>query len=622
MSRFLVTGASGGQTQGAQAPNRLEINDFVKNEAHFSLYIQVLQSIYSNKSQSDIDSFFQIGGIHGLPYVSWDGSGAQPIDRNGWEGYCTHGDVLFPTFHRPYMMLLEQVIQAEAVKIAATYTSADAQRFKDAAQNLRQPFWDWARNSVPPAEVISLDQVTIAAAPDGKRVPVTNPLRRYTFHPIDKSFPRPYSVWKTTVRYPTSSTNPSPTEDINTMKRTLQRAQSQITSTTYNMLTRVNTWPAFSNHTVGDGGSSSNSLEAIHDGIHVNVGGNGHMSDPSVAAFDPIFFMHHANVDRMLSLWSALHPGVWVTPNTSQDGTWTIRAGSAIDQNTNLTPFWHTQNNYWSSANVTSTAPLGYTYPDFNDINISSPSAVQIAIAGIVNQLYGGGTTIPRTLTTLATTAALKASAAEEKPQNEGTPGEQAPMAVVRSFIATPPSQTGNGGAHPEVAHAPRPTEHTRDLWEWTARIHVKKYEIGASFSVPIFLGSVPENSAEWLTCDHFVGAHHAFVNSSAESCANCRTRQDLTLEGFVNLNDGILTHANLPSLDPSVVEPYLTEQLHWRVVKVTGEAVDLAQLPSLQVTVIATRLDLPPGSLFPIPTETRHCHDVTRGRHATGYQE
>ena len=49
------------------------------------------------------------------------------------------------------------------------------------------------------------------------------------------------------------------------------------------MLSRVHTWAAFSNHTVGDGGSTSNSLEAIHDGIHVDVGGNGHMADPSVA---------------------------------------------------------------------------------------------------------------------------------------------------------------------------------------------------------------------------------------------------------------------------------------------------------------------------------------------------
>ena len=63
----------------------------------------------------------------------------------------------------------------------------------------------------------------------------------------------------------------------------LASAQSNITSSTYNMLTRVTTWSGFSNHSVDDGGSNSNSLEAIHDGIHVDVGGGGHMSDPSVA---------------------------------------------------------------------------------------------------------------------------------------------------------------------------------------------------------------------------------------------------------------------------------------------------------------------------------------------------
>lgn len=39
---FIITGAKGGSTAGADAPNRLEINDLVKNEEQFSLYIQSL----------------------------------------------------------------------------------------------------------------------------------------------------------------------------------------------------------------------------------------------------------------------------------------------------------------------------------------------------------------------------------------------------------------------------------------------------------------------------------------------------------------------------------------------------------------------------------------------------
>jgi tyrosinase len=116
-------------------------------------------------------------------------------------------------------------------------------------------------------------------------------------------------------------------------------------------LTRIHDWPAFSNHSVGDGGSTSNSIEAIHDGIHGNVGAGGQMSDPSVAgmffirsiffpllktilAFDPIFFLHHCNVDRLLQLWSALNPGVWVTRNQAETGTYTIPANTPVDQST------------------------------------------------------------------------------------------------------------------------------------------------------------------------------------------------------------------------------------------------------------------------------------------------
>ena len=42
MSHVVITGAKGGLQQGAAAPNRMEINDFVKETQPFSLYIQAL----------------------------------------------------------------------------------------------------------------------------------------------------------------------------------------------------------------------------------------------------------------------------------------------------------------------------------------------------------------------------------------------------------------------------------------------------------------------------------------------------------------------------------------------------------------------------------------------------
>lgn len=50
-------------------------------------------------------------------------------------------------------------------------------------------------------------------------------------------------------------------------------------------------------------------------------------------------------------------------------------------------------------------------------------------------------------------------------------------------------------------------------------------------------------------------------------------------------------------------------------IVKNHGPAVDLNQLPSLEITVAATPLTLEPGAQFPTPGETRFYPDVTAGR-------
>jgi len=335
------------------------------------------------------------------------------------------------------------------------------------------------------------------------------------------------------------------------------------------------------------------------------------MSDPSVAAFDPIFWLHHAQVDRLLSLWSALNPGVWVTNGPSGDGTWSIPPGETVGAKTNLAPFWNTQTSYWVSSDVTNTT--GYTYPEFNGLNLSNPAAVKAAIAQKVNQLYGG-----------TSARSIFSSFAATAPQSSGSkpaPVAAAAAATATSAAAHVSSDRGiqeSGDAAPQVTIAsvgPESSEPSKELWEWSARVHVKKYEIGGSFKVLFFLGSVPSDPGEWSSADHFVGAFHGFVNTSAGRCANCRTQQDAFLEGFVHLNDGIARLSNLHSFEPAVVKPYLTSNLHWRVQKTSGEVVDISTVPSLEVTVTANHLTLPPGAHFPIPGRTHHHHGITHGR-------
>ena len=46
----------------------------------------------------------------------------------------------------------------------------------------------------------------------------------------------------------------------------------------------------------------------IHNPLHVYVGGDrGDFSDQNVAAFDPIFWPHHIQIDRIWRMWQKEH---------------------------------------------------------------------------------------------------------------------------------------------------------------------------------------------------------------------------------------------------------------------------------------------------------------------------
>jgi tyrosinase len=56
--------------------------------------------------------------------------------------------------------------------------------------------------------------------------------------------------------------------------------------------------------------SGFGALESLpHNAVHDDVGGGGWMSDPNTAAQDPIFWLHHANIDRLWDSWETLDSG-------------------------------------------------------------------------------------------------------------------------------------------------------------------------------------------------------------------------------------------------------------------------------------------------------------------------
>lgn len=66
-----------------------------------------------------------------------------------------------------------------------------------------------------------------------------------------------------------------------------------------------------------------------HDVIHVRIGGHtGLMNNLALAARDPIFWLHHANIDRLWTRWLALGHG-----RANPGGKWLHRRFSYFDEN-------------------------------------------------------------------------------------------------------------------------------------------------------------------------------------------------------------------------------------------------------------------------------------------------
>lgn len=97
-----ITGPQAGvNSLTGQRPFRQDISSFQNSGPAFDLYMLALQQL-AQQDQTVLLSYYQIAGIHGRPYVEWDG-----VRGRSRRGYCPHESVLFPSWHRPYLALFE-----------------------------------------------------------------------------------------------------------------------------------------------------------------------------------------------------------------------------------------------------------------------------------------------------------------------------------------------------------------------------------------------------------------------------------------------------------------------------------------------------------------------------------
>ncbi|KAJ6437673.1 tyrosinase [Purpureocillium lavendulum] len=257
-------------------------------DAHFARYrsLTVARDLYmralldmQQANYTDTLSYFQIEGIHGRPFIEWNATGTRSTD--GWAGYCPHGELMFLSWHRPYVVLFEQVLVLQARKIASTYPPGVRDEYMQAAEDLRAPFWDWAADAKVPS--VSVPQKVSVNFPRGQSVEkkeIDNPL--YTFK-------IPQSVVDAPQSYPDSANE--------------LLSQRPYKDWVYDAFARADNFTEFSS--VSD---RFVSMELVHNGIHWDAACGQQFLGPDLSGFDPLFMLHHSNMDRLWAYWQAVRP--------------------------------------------------------------------------------------------------------------------------------------------------------------------------------------------------------------------------------------------------------------------------------------------------------------------------
>ncbi|GKT49086.1 tyrosinase [Colletotrichum spaethianum] len=391
----------------------------------------------------DPNSFFVIAGYHGEPF-----RGAGYANPAWWGGYCNHGNVLFPTWHRAYLLRLERALQSQVPGVAL-------------------PYWDETEEATLTGGIPSIFLDKEYMFSDKTSIP--NPLFSYKFQaritdrlsPIpDANYTKP--VGYETVRYPFSGLVGTPLDAEGSFIHNEELRKQGEEATNEMLNDNVVTWLNYSsfynsegkevpagikdkyydclnapNYTVFSNGTSAQRwnddrlnedgfrpvvpLESPHNSMHLAVGGfevpgessfdqiagaTGDMGENDTAAFDPIFYFHHCFIDLMFWRWQVKnnqrenleiidgYPGT--NSVDSQGPTPGVAGGTWLTLDSPLEPFKKPNDpkTAYTSKDVVNITRLGYIYDNVNAPPRACPPRSQpssILTVGNINRATIGG---------------------------------------------------------------------------------------------------------------------------------------------------------------------------------------------------------------------------------------
>ena len=280
--------------RAAGLPQRVSLQGLDWKDPPIAGYIDGVRLLKA-AAPSETFSWINLSLIHG----NYD-----PQTGRGGYNYCPHGNWYFLPWHRAYLVTYERSI-----------------RQLISSPDWALPYWDWTNEPVMP------EFFTSPTLPDGS----TNPLY------VDEE-----GVTRT---WP--SDEPMPDDEVGqaVYDKIMSQSPFEVFGTSRPAYPRPQN--TLNPKWIKNGSGTQGELEGNpHNNVHNNIGG--WMPSPS-SPRDPIFFMHHSNIDRIWATWNLDH-------HNSPNKLW-------LDMPFNDN-FYNPDGSFWSPkvSDLLSTDTLGYSY--------------------------------------------------------------------------------------------------------------------------------------------------------------------------------------------------------------------------------------------------------------------
>ena len=288
---------------------------------------------------NDPTSWRFFGAMHGFDQNLWSqlgllDEGDQPPSDGDMKTYwmqCQHGSWYFLPWHRGYLLALEAVVRDAIAQLSGP------------SATWALPYWNYfkpGQNQLPPA----------FASPDWPDGTGDNPLYVVQRYGPDNNG---------SIYIPTDQVDQNALGDSRFVGPGQGGSQG---------FGGVST--GFAHSGQRHGGVESQP----HDAVHVLVGGGddqnpGLMSFPDLAGLDPIFYLHHANIDRLWEVWNRGNP----SHADPADAKW-VQGPASIGERAFAMPMPGGRSWAYTPADTVSLSTLGYGYDD-----VSAPAQPQIA---------------------------------------------------------------------------------------------------------------------------------------------------------------------------------------------------------------------------------------------------